>query len=165
MSNDHDRMLKKTLNALRVSLPPGSVFSFDVCEGEVTLKLLRVRQTGVGSGTRFLAAVLSRTDAANCPVKLIADPTDEPADPELADLVRWYSRFGFQPVRATDDGVWMERAVRSPAPTAETLAEEAVQARANDAPRAEFDAWLEAARAKSGASPSWNRASRRTRPR
>lgn len=149
--------MRSAFVALGRTLPKGSSFVFTVSDDELFLKILRVPQTGKGIGSRFLSEVLALADAHRLPVRLQADPTDEPGDPDTLTLVRWYARFGFEPRRATDDGVWMERPSPAEALPAAALLANALALRDRVASRSELARWLSAARAAEGANASWRR--------
>ncbi len=109
--------LNKWLVHTRRSLPLGSTLSWETDEwtGTLWIDQLRLpRHARKGAGSVLLAKILEQADRAGVAVELNADPTDEPGDPGLLDLVGWYMRFGFERLSADDDGVQMRRA-RQPA--------------------------------------------------
>lgn len=96
--------LLSDLDALRGSLPTGVEFVYDVRPDEFRLLVLGLISGMRGSGTRLLATALSLADRAGVRTTLLVDPTDDPEDPSTFDLVRWYSRFGFEMTELDDWG-------------------------------------------------------------
>ncbi len=129
----HDGLLK-----LAKSLPRGGTLEFEVHEDYLWLEKIYLPTAARGQGTELLSKVLSLADQAGLPTSLLADPTDEPNDPETYDLARWYHRFGFQLLSVTEDGAAMERAVNSSRPTPLVIQQHARRAKANDLSWEEF---------------------------
>lgn len=126
------------------SLSPGSVFEWEVANGTLHLRHLSVPGMAPhGIGTKFLASVLDLADAAGLDQVLEADNTDEPGDPGLFDLVRWYWRFGFRPTGLDDQERPILRRAASASRGGALASYE--DARATDLNREAFDDWLEAA--------------------
>ena len=119
--------IQDRLAALAASLPRGSEFRWESGQGD-SLHFawlgIPVRARGKGAATRFLAEVLAATDSAGISTTLDADPTLEPGDPTLADLVVLYWRMGYRFVEITPDyWVTMDRPAREPVPAGTLLLE------------------------------------------
>jgi hypothetical protein len=85
------------LRAIRAALPRGSKFRFTLEHDLLILHMLHLPpESRGGVGTKTLQRIVAVADRHELRAKLVADPTDEPGDPDLATLVRWYGRFGFQ---------------------------------------------------------------------
>ncbi len=81
--------------------------------GGVLIERMRSRVQRAGVGTIVLVRLLALADEHEHPVRLYADPSLEPDEPDLETLVRWYARHGFAPTGITPDGwIRMERPVR-----------------------------------------------------
>ena len=140
--------LSTTLRAIGQKLGAGSSFRYEIHDDHVWLERLLVPTRARGTGTAVMAKILAATDKAGLKVALLADPTDRLEDPTTFDLVRWYGRFGFAMLSATEDGVAMERQVRPRACPPEELERLARAAKANDISVEEFDRFVEASREK-----------------
>lgn len=106
--------LARALGSLRRELKPGDVFRFRIVEGQVHLQELRLKTTGTGQGTRFLAKVCALLDQHAVEATGVVDPTEFALDPDTATLLRWYARFGFAQVGVDE----FERPVIRRAPAA-----------------------------------------------
>lgn len=133
---------------MREHKPDGSLCRYDLNDTHVRLNQLRLPQHQRGKGTLFLARFLAICDAAGKEVRICADPTDEPDDPDTFALVRWYRRFGWKPQRADDNGVWMTRSPQTG--TVDDILLTYQQNKSQDWGREAFDVWLTEARIASG---------------
>ena len=105
--------LDTALARLKATLPKDSQFSWSFEPDRLSLEVLSIPIGHRGIGTGFLALVVHTADVFGAPSVLHADPTLEPGDPDLYDLVRWYSRFGFELRDVTRDYLCvMERATK-----------------------------------------------------
>lgn len=103
-----------SVRRLLKALPRGSEFAWRFESGGVRFETWTVPQARRGRGTELLARILAEADRSGLACSLDADPTLEPGDPSLFDLVRWYRRFGFEAV-SLDSNEWV-RMTRDPRP-------------------------------------------------
>lgn len=135
--------LSVALRAINQKMPPGGSFKYQVHDDHLWLEILLVPKHARGQGTALLSRILAAADQAGVRTALLADPTDQPGDPTAFEIVRWYGRFGFAMLAATEDGVAMERAPRArPVPAAE-IERAARAAKAHDLTGAEYARFIE----------------------
>ena len=122
--------LQATLTKLAQRLPMGSELVFRVDPEQLWIERICLPKTSrrQGRGSATLAQVLAAADRAGVCTALLADPTDQPDDPDSFALVRWYSRFGFQALAVLENGVAMERLADRRGLKAEALLAEARRA-------------------------------------
>lgn len=118
--NDSDHGLRQGIDAdlqrLKSTLPRYSHFDWWQEDEVLHIDLLMVPGMRKGVGTEFVARVLALADRHGMTTTLHADATDVPGEPSTYDLVRWYSRFGFDWTGLNDDGWCAMR--REPQPPA-----------------------------------------------
>ena len=135
--------LQDGLQKIAQSLPRGAQLVFQVNEDYLWLEKLYLPASARGNGTQVLSKILALADQAGLPTSLLADPTDEPNDPETFHLTRWYHRFGFQLLSITEDGAAMERPVNDRRPSPLMIQNQVQRAKANDLTFEQFQAIAE----------------------
>lgn len=111
--------LNESLRKIARSLPSGGRLVYRLEPDYLWLEIFHLPVSARGTGTQWMSKILEAADVAQTVVNLCADPTDRPGDPSTYDLTRWYARFGFKPLAATEDGVLMERQSATPRPASE----------------------------------------------
>ena len=140
------RELSEKLRSIGQKMGPGSSFQYDIHDDHLWIEILLLPKHARGTGTAVMSKILAATDRAGLKVALLADPTDRPGDPTSFDLARWYGRFGFALLAATEDGVAMERQPRARPCAPEELERLARAAKTNDIGQDEFDRFIASAR-------------------
>ena len=138
---DGDQSLREAVLSLGARLPKGAEFEFEAAVDALHLGYLRLPEgtRRAGRATRFLASVLAEADRRGVTTTLQADGTDEPGEPDSCDLVRFYSRLGFEFTGMSDQD-WCEMR-REPRPFrggARAILRDAEAARAGTMSREEF---------------------------
>lgn len=91
------------LDGIRGSMPPGSTLTYQLAGDTLRLDILRVRHTRRRAGSLALQRIVDVADAHGLTITGVADPTDEPGDPDTTTLLRWYRQFGFEVVGCDPD--------------------------------------------------------------